>query len=209
MGKKITITGSKIFDIGYRYFLVEQALGFGIERFRAFNLRKENKLLVFVEGNEEALNEFIEFVKNNFPEDAQVDNIEIEEYRGYVPKIDQFLLLFNVQQSRKFIKVGKEVGEKVDRVAEKIDSVADKIDQTREELGKKIDEVGRKVDKVAKKVDKVAEKVDKVGEKVDKTREELGDKIDMLRTDLKTYMEERFRRIEEEIARIKAKIGLT
>ncbi len=172
MGKKITITGSKIFDIGYRYFLVEQALGCGIERFRAINLRNEGKLLVFVEGDEEALNEFAEFAKNNFPKDAQVDSIEIEDYKGYVPKIDQFLLLFNVQQSRKFIEIGKEV--------------RDEVRLTREELGKKIDEVGRKVDEVAKKVDKVAEKVDKVAEKVDQAREELGEKIDMLRTDLKT-----------------------
>ncbi len=169
MGKKITITGSKIFDVGYRYFLVEQALGCGIERFRAVNLRNEGKLLVFVEGDEEALNKFAEFAKSNFPKDAQVDNIEVEDYKGYVPKIDQFLLLFNVQQSRKFIEIGKEVGDKVD---------------------------------------KVAEKVDKVAEKVDQAREELGEKIDMLRTDLKTYMNERFRKIEEEIARIKAKIGM-
>ena len=166
-GKKITITGSKIFDIGYRYFLVEQALGFGIERFRAINLRSEGKLLVFVDGDEEALNEFIEFAKNNFPKDAQVDSVEIEDYKGYVPKIDQFLLLFNVQQSRKFIEIGKEVADKVDKVAEK-------------------------VDKVAGKVDEVIEKVDKVGEKVDQTRKDLGEKIDLLRTDLKTYMEDRF-----------------
>ncbi len=169
MGKKITITGSKIFDIGYRYFLVEQALGFGIERFRAVNLRKENKLLVFVEGNEEALNEFVEFAKNNFPKDAQVDNIEVEDYKGYVPKVDQFLLLFNVQQSRKFIEIGKEV--------------RDEVKQTREELGKKIEDVGKKVDKVA-------------------------DKIDELRTDLKSYMDERFRIIEEDIRKIKAKLGM-
>ncbi len=125
MGKKLTITGSKIFDIGYRYFLAENALGFGIERFRAVNLRNEGKLLVFVDGDGEALNEFVEFAKSSFPEDAQVDSVEVEDYKGYVPKIDQFLLLFNVQQSRKFIEIGKEV--------------RDKVRKMREKLGRKID----------------------------------------------------------------------
>ena len=168
-GKKITITGSKIFDIGYRYFLVEGALGIGIERFRAVNLRNEGKLLVFVDGDEEALKEFAEFAKNNFPKDAQVDNIEVEDYKGYVPKIDQFLLLFNVQQSRKFIEIGKEVRDEVRQVGRK-------VDKTREELGEKMDRIA--------------------------------DKIDELRTDLKSYMDERFRIIEEDIRKIKAKLGM-
>ena len=184
MGKKITITGSKIFDIGYRYFLVEQALGCGIERFRAVNLRNEGKLLVFVEGDEEALNEFAEFAKNNFPKDAQVDSVEVEDYKGYIPKIDQFLLLFNVQQSRKFIEIGKEVRDEVKHVREE-------IKQTREKLGEKID-LTRK----------------ELGEKIDQTREELGKKIDGLRADIKTSVEERLRIIEEDIRKIKAKLGM-
>jgi len=47
------------------------------------------------------------------------------------------------------------------------------------------------------------------------TREHLGRKIDnivkridLLRLDLKSYMDERFAKIEREIERIKAKIGL-
>jgi len=50
----------------------------------------------------------------------------------------------------------------------------------------------------------MAEKVDIVSEKLDKVAE----KIDLLRANLKFYMDERFARIEKEIERIKAKIGL-
>ncbi len=180
MGKKLTIIGSKIFDIGYRHFLAENALGFGIERFRAVNLRNEGKLLVFVDGDEEALNEFVEFAKNNFPKDAQVDSVSVEDYKGYVPKVDQFLLLFNVQQSRRFIEIGKEVRDEVKHVREE-------VKQTRKELGEKIDQTRNEL-----------------GEKIDK----VADKIDELRTDLKSYMDERFRMIEEDIRKIKAKLGM-
>ncbi len=47
-----------------------------------------------------------------------------------------------------------------------------------------------------------------IREEGEKTREHLGEKIDLLRADLKSYMEERFARIEREIEKIKAKIGL-
>ncbi len=59
----------------------------------------------------------------------------------------------------------------------------DEMKRTREELGEKIEGVGRKVDKLA-------------------------GKIDDLRTDLRSYMDERFRIIEEDIRKIKAKLRM-
>jgi|Deesub1362A_J573_1020465.scaffolds.fasta_scaffold00285_41 acylphosphatase/uncharacterized coiled-coil DUF342 family protein len=105
--------------------------------------------------------------------------------------------------------VGKKVdavGEKVDAVGEKVDVVGKKVDA----VGEKVDAVGEKVDAVGEKVDAVGEKVDAVGEKVDKisyvireesgkTRAELGGRIDMLRSDLKEYMELNFKKLSDEL----------
>ena len=67
-----------------------------------------------------------------------------------------------------------------------------------------------------KEIKKSGKKVDKVSAKIDKTRKELGEKIDRVgekieefKTDLRTYLDLRFKEIEEEIARIKAKIGMS
>jgi len=49
---------------------------------------------------------------------------------------------------------------------------------------------------------------DEVKEDFEKTRHHIGEKIDLLRLDLKTYMDQRFNKIEKEIERIKAKIGM-
>jgi acylphosphatase/uncharacterized protein YoxC len=112
--------------------------------------------------------------------------------------------------------VGKKVdavGEKVDVVGKKVDAVGEKVDVVGKKVdavGEKVDAVGEKVDAVGEKVDAVGEKVDAVGEKVDKisyvireesgkTRAELGGRIDMLRSDLKEYMELNFKKLSDEL----------
>ena len=173
MKKKIRIIGSKVHDIGYRYFLMENALAFGIEKFRAVNIEDDKQIVVvYVEGEDEAVDEFCKFAKSNFPPDAVVDEVRVEDYTGYVPKLEAFALVFNIGQSRKFIEYGKQVLSKQDKMLEKQD-----------ETIKAVKEVGERVDKVA-------------------------EKIDALRQDLRAYLDERFKKLEMEIERIKETVGL-
>jgi len=180
MKKKIKIIGSKVHDIGYRYFLMENALAFGIEKFRAVNIEDEKQIMeVYVEGEDEAVNEFCKFAKSNFPADAVVNEVKVEDYTGYVPKIEAFALVFNIGQSRKFIEYGKQVLSKQDKMLEKQDKMLGKMDLMLE-----------KQDETVKAV------------------KEVGEKVDALRQDLKAYLDERFRKIEMEIERIKEAVGL-
>ena len=56
-------------------------LQFGIEKFRAVNTVKDRQVVeVYVEGNDESINKFCEFIKSNFPPDAEVDEVKIEDY---------------------------------------------------------------------------------------------------------------------------------
>ena len=176
---KITITGRKVHDIGYRYYLMENALAFGIERFRAVNIVKDKQIVeVFVEGDEESVREFCDFVKTNFPPDAIVDDIKIEDYKGYVPKIESFALVFNIGQARKFIEEAKKVKEGLTDIK---NTIKEESEKTRQYLGAKIDE----------------------------STKTICNKIDDLRMDLRAYLDERLKKLEEEIKAIKAKIGLS
>ena len=154
MGLKIIIAGEKTHDIGYRYFLMESALAHGIERFSARNLRNEAEIIqVLVEGDKEALQQFYDFVKTNYPEEARVRKITAEEYKGYIPKIDSFALVFNVGQSRKFIKIGRSVDGKLDKIdnrLESMDSKLDKIDGKLDRIDGKLDGIDGKLDKTNK-----------------------------------------------------------
>jgi len=69
--------------IGTFYFLMENALAFGIEKFVAVNIVKDRQVVeVYVEEDNEAINRFCEFVRSNFPPDAEVDEVKIEDYTG-------------------------------------------------------------------------------------------------------------------------------
>ena len=110
---------------------MENALAFGIEKFRAVNIEDDRQIVeVYVEGEDEAVNEFCRFAKSNFPHDAVVDEVRVEDYAGYVPKLEAFALIFNVGQSRKFIEYGKQVLNKQDKMLEKIDLMLEKQDET-------------------------------------------------------------------------------
>jgi len=178
MGLKIIITGEKTHDIGYRYFLMESALAHGIERFSARNLREEAEVVqVLVEGDKEALEQFYDFVKTTYPEEAKVKKITAEEYKGYIPKIESFALVFNVGQSRKFIKIGRSVDGKLD----KIDGKLDRIDNRLESMDGKLDKIDGKLDRIDNRLESMDGKLDKTNK----------------------LLEARFSNLEKEIERIK------
>lgn len=158
MGLKIIIAGEKTHDIGYRYFLMESALAYGIERFSARNLREEAEVVqVLVEGDKEALEQFYDFVKTTYPEEAKVKKITAEEYKGYIPKIDSFALVFNVGQSRKFIKIGRSVDGKLD----KIDGKLDRIDNRLESMDGKLDKTNKLLEARFSNLEKEIERIKK------------------------------------------------
>ncbi len=170
MKLKITVTG-KVHDVGYRLHLLNHADSLLIDHFDARNVIANGKeaLIVLVEGNEEQIREFVDFVKSSKPDKAIVEDIRIEEFTGTIRTVDSYRNSLMLEQLNKIVQVGLNMLEKQDKTIEK-------IDETKSYLGEKIDNVS--------------------------------EKIDLLRSDLKSYMDSRFDRIEREIERIKAKIGL-
>ena len=167
MKNKITIYGKgkgkkKVHDVGYRLFLLEQADSLFIEGFDARNVTVDGleTLVVFVEGDESQLTEFIDFVNNplNRPDKAVVENIIVEDWEGKVREIDKFRQSFNTIQLGKIVKTGLYMCKKQDVLIEK--------------------------------------------------QEETVKEIIDLRSDLKSYLNERFVKIEEDVFQIKKKLCL-
>jgi acylphosphatase len=226
MKVKITITG-KVHDVGYRPFLLDLADSLFIQRFDARNVIIEGKqaVVVLVEGDEETVNQFIELVKSEKPVNAVVEKIEVEEYRGFVRSIDSYRQSLMVNQLNKIVQVGLKMLQKQD---ETIKIIREESKKTREYLAGVIKEESKKTrEYLGGKVDKLGEKIDEtreylagvIREESKETREYLGEKIDTakgeivrevreLRADLKTYLDERLRKIEDEINAIKSKLGM-
>jgi len=150
MKVKITITG-KVHDVGYRVFLLNQADSLLIERFDARNVYINDKqaLVVLIEGDEEQVKEFIEFVKTNKPEKAVVEDIKIEEYKKPIRSIDSYRNSIMIDQLGKILQVGLKMIEKQDLMLQKQDLMLEKMDLM---LGKQ-DEALSKMDQMLQKQD--------------------------------------------------------
>jgi acylphosphatase len=92
MKLKITITGPKVHDVGYRYLLLGGAMGLRLPGFYAANLVElETQIVeVLVEGKEPQVKAFIEFVQNNKPANARVSDITTSGYEDDVPRRSEY-----------------------------------------------------------------------------------------------------------------------
>ncbi len=170
MKRRLVIKGDVVHDIGFRLFLYEHAEVLDITEFQVRNV--ERAVEVLVGGDDAEVAKFVEFVEQERPERADVEDIEIGEYKGKIKPIERFAQSFMLTQMGKFVNIGMEmlatekaIKKDTGRMLGKQDSLLGKQDET--------------------------------------IREVKG-----LRDDLKSYMEERFERIEHEISEIKEKIGV-
>jgi hypothetical protein len=154
-----------------------------------------------VEGDEDQINQFIELVKKEKPENAVVEEIKIEEYKGFVRSIDSYRQSLMVNQLNKIVQVGLQMLHKQDLMLHKQDLMLQKQDlmlQKQDLMLQKQDETIREIRETRKHL----------SEKIDRTGENIVQEIRELRMDLKTYLDERLRKIEEEINAIKSKLGM-
>jgi acylphosphatase/uncharacterized coiled-coil protein SlyX len=214
---KIKITGSKVHGVGYRPWLTDVAMNAGLRGFYAGN-RSEGKnsmVVIQAEGEEECISCFIEQVRSNRPEFAEVDRIETEEYAGAVMPMESYAAINTSAQLNKAIplllgmnnKMDKMLG-KQDQTIGKLDQMLGKQDQTIGKLDQMLDKQDQMLDKQDQTIGKLDQMLDKQDQMLDK-QEETTAEIRDLRDDAVHYSNtERLRRMEKDIQLIKSKIGI-
>lgn len=177
----IRITGSKVQDVGYRVFLLDRALALDLAGFSARN-KVENGLqilLAFAEGDFGQIEEFRRFVEAEMPSVALVSEISFENYEGPVECLSSFAQKIYMNQLSKGISAVLRIEKLQVQMLDKQDGMLDKQDQTICALDKTRNEV----------VGELKEIKDTFGEH-------------------KMSLDERLGRMESDISRIKAKIGM-
>lgn len=119
MKLEIIITGKKVHDVGYRHFLLAHALMRGIEKLYSYNAYIEGKqtVMVYIEGEEEQVVDFLDLVKTNFPSDAkEVSYVKHNGYVGEVMDINQYMHLAHVEQLDKGIPAILEIREHTSQI---------------------------------------------------------------------------------------------
>jgi len=105
MKLKIKIAGPKVHDVGYRYFLMSNAIDLGLKGFHARNRMNGEKqeVLALVEGDEEEIADFKELVETRKPELSEISSIAIEDYGGDVMEVSDYAQVCTALQMNKAI----------------------------------------------------------------------------------------------------------
>jgi len=107
MKLKIKIMGPKVHDVGYRYFLMSNAIDLGLKGFHARNrLSGEvQEVIALVEGDEEAIADFGKHAETRRPEHAKVLNVTFEDYDGEIMRTGEYAQVCSAIQLNKAIPV--------------------------------------------------------------------------------------------------------
>jgi acylphosphatase len=105
MKLKIKIAGPKVHDVGYRYFLMSNAIDLGLKGFHVRNRMNGEKqeVLALVEGDEEEIADFKELVETRKPGLSEVSSIAFEDYGGDVMGVGNYAQVCTALQMNKAI----------------------------------------------------------------------------------------------------------
>jgi len=105
MKLKVKITGPKVHDVSYRYFLMSMAMVSRIHRFEAHNTEglEGQEVLVFADSDEEAISTFRAQIETKRPARSEVSDIVFHDYNGKVMKIGEYAQFCSTVQLNKAI----------------------------------------------------------------------------------------------------------
>jgi len=105
MKLKITITGPKVHDVGYRVFLLKHAMNTAIPGLSTYNWDEDGQqeVIALVEGDEARIKAFLKAIEKTRPELAEVVKITSESYEGEVGRTSEVAMLCSFVQLDKAI----------------------------------------------------------------------------------------------------------
>ncbi len=218
MKTKIIITGGKVHEVGYRPFLLDIAESLELKRFFANNTFEDGKEVVYVllDCSEEKIKTFKEIVRTKLPENAAVNQILEEEYKGTVMKTENYYRYLTAMQLSKIVTYGGKMLEKQDetiavikgesrKMLQKQDAMLEKQDETiaviKEESHKTRETVREESYKTRDELKTV------IQDESQKTRKTIVGESRMTRDTLVEHLKNDIAEIRAEIAEIKEKIA--
>ncbi len=129
MKLKIKITGPKVHEVGYRYFLMSNAIDIGLKGFHARNRKGENgpEVIALVEGDKETIADFKKLVETQKPEHSQVSSIAFEDYDGDIMKTESYAQICSAIQLNKAIPVLLEIRDNTKNTLEEIKGLREDV----------------------------------------------------------------------------------
>ena len=188
---KIKITGPKVHDVGYRYFLMSAAIDMGLRGFHARNRMSgmEQEVIALVEGDDEAITDFKAMVGAQKPEHAEISNITCVDYEGDVMRTGEYAQVCSAQQLNKAIPL-----------------LLDIRDDLKEMKGD-VKEMKGDIKAVRKTGDETLNEIKAVRKNTD-TIPQIHEEIKGLREDIQPGYATHFRQVQSDVKAIKERLGM-
>jgi acylphosphatase len=133
MKLKIIITGAKVHDVGYRVFLLKNAMNLAIPGLSVYNWNDEGgpqQVIALVEGDQARIAAFKQAITEKAPELAEVSKIDFEPYDGDIGKTSELAMLCSFVQLDKAIPLLLEIQKNtkpIPNIVEEIKGLRDEI----------------------------------------------------------------------------------
>lgn len=102
---KIKITGPNVHDVGYRVFLLKNAMNLALPGLSTYNWEEngQQEVIALVEGDEARIAPFLQAIEKNKPELAEVSKVTSEPYDGDVGRASEVAMFCTFVQLDKAI----------------------------------------------------------------------------------------------------------
>jgi acylphosphatase len=139
MKLKVMITGPKVHDVGYRVFLLKNAMNLALPGLSTYNWEEngQQEVIALVEGDEARITAFLQAIEKNKPELAEVSNVTSEPYDGDDGRTIEMAMLCSFVQLDKAIPLLMKIQENtamIPRISEDIKAVRKTGDATLDEI---------------------------------------------------------------------------
>jgi acylphosphatase len=146
MKLRITITVSKVHDVGYRYLLLGGAMGLRLLGFDASNLTvgRNQVVDIVVDGKESQIEAFKEYIETNRPSGAKVSHINVSDYEGDVMRMTEYAQILTALQMLKAIPTILEIRDstrKTEEISGRIEETGRNMEENTQAIPTMLDEV--------------------------------------------------------------------
>lgn len=96
---ELFIKGKNVHNIDYKPFLLLKASEQGIQKIYAFNSRLEEAetVVVRLQGEDEIVTKYIDFLKTSYPDQLEVEGIIEQEFNGHVLYASDFAQILQLE----------------------------------------------------------------------------------------------------------------
>ena len=122
---KITIASPKVHDVGYRVFLLKNAMNLALPGLSTYNWEEsgQQEVIALVEGDEARIEAFLKAIEKNKPELAEVSKVTSEPYDGDVGRASEVAMLCSFVQLDKAIPLLLDIRDDLKAVRKNTDMI--------------------------------------------------------------------------------------